>query len=133
MKTNNKAIEKSRVRCGPFASNASYGNNGVFQIPRRGHIFTVQASDGEGWDHISVSLPARCPTWQEMSWIKDLFWDDNETVIQYHPAKEDYVNNHPFCLYLWKWHVHEFPKPPTHLVGIKTKEAKHGTIPEHGQ
>src|SRR5262245_54586743 len=26
------------------------------------------------WDHVSVSLSHRCPTWDEMCWVKDLFF-----------------------------------------------------------
>lgn len=31
---------------------------------------TIPISDG--WDHVSVSLPGRCPTWEEMDAIKRL-------------------------------------------------------------
>jgi hypothetical protein len=59
-------------------------------------------SDGMGWDHVSVSLATRCPTWEEMCWVKDVFFDDHEVVMQLHPAKSNYVNQHPFCLHLWR-------------------------------
>lgn len=80
------------------------------------------ASDGAGWDHVSVSLPNRCPTWAEMCLVKDLFFSPEETVIQYHPASADYVNHHPFCLHLWKPQGIDLPKPPTYLVGPKGVE-----------
>ena len=41
-------------------------------------------------------------TWNEMCWVKELFWDDFEVVFQYHPPKKDHVNNHKYCLHLWK-------------------------------
>jgi hypothetical protein len=91
------------------------GCNGMFQI----HNLRVLASDGEGWDHVSVSCEDRCPTWLEMSMVKDFFWDDDETVIQYHPVKSEHVNYHPYCLHLWKPQGIELPKPPTILVGPK--------------
>lgn len=55
-----------------------------------------------GWEHVSVSLYNRLPTWDEMCLVKSLFWDEEETVIQFHPKKSQYVNQHPFCLHLWK-------------------------------
>jgi hypothetical protein len=74
---------------------------------------------GSGWEHVSISLPNRCPTWDEMCRIKDMFWDEDEAVIQIHPPKSDYVNNHPYCLHLWKSKEKEQPLPPWILVGVK--------------
>lgn len=59
-------------------------------------------SNGRGWDHVSVSYENRCPTWEEMCKIKDAFFKEEETAIQYHPAKSEYVNLHPYCLHLWR-------------------------------
>ena len=69
------------------------------------------------WEHVSVSNEARCPTWEEMCWIKSLFWEDEEVVVQFHPAKSEYVNYHPFCLHLWKPIGFELPTPPAIAVG----------------
>lgn len=81
------------------------------------------ATDAEetGWEHVSVSTDQRerCPSWQEMCIVKALFWDAEETVIQFHPPESEYVNNHPGCLHLWKCVSQEFPLPPSILVGIK--------------
>jgi hypothetical protein len=62
----------------------------------------VVASVEEGWEHVSVSLGNRCPTWDEMCFVKGLFWDDEDVAIQFHPAKSEYVNFHPFALHLWR-------------------------------
>lgn len=40
-----------------------------------------EAHEGMPWEHVSVSLHDRCPTWDEMSLVKDLFWLPTETVI----------------------------------------------------
>lgn len=84
-----------------------------------GKDLRVIASTGEGWDHVSVSLPNRAPHWKEMAFIKDQFFDAEETVIQYHPPKSEYVNNHPNCLHLWRPQEHAIPLPPSILVGLK--------------
>lgn len=77
------------------------GNNGMFLCKvAHGQSLRVIASDGGGWEHVSVSRTDRCPTWKEMCQVKDLFWDDTDCVVQYHPPKSDYVNNHPYCLHL---------------------------------
>ena len=53
-------------------------------------------------EHVSVSLRRRCPTWDEMCMVKDIFWADEECVVQFHPPKSKYVNFHPYCLHLWR-------------------------------
>lgn len=79
---------------------------------------TVIFSSGEdcGWEHVSVSTPTRCPNWPEMSFVKALFWDDEDAAMQLHPPKSSYVNNHPRCLHLWRPTQVEIPLPETILV-----------------
>ncbi|QSM00747.1 hypothetical protein YerA41_046 [Yersinia phage YerA41] len=117
-----------------MATTESDGNNGMFFItptdlpaslikemksqgvsPR---ILTIICSDGMGWDHVSVSTPDRCPLWIEMSYVKSLFWDPTDAVVQYHPVESEYVNNHPYCLHMWKNQSQEFVTPPKSLVGV---------------
>lgn len=74
---------------------------------------------GAGFEHCSVSMPTRCPSWEQMCAIKDVFWNDDEVCMQLHPAKKDYVNNHPYCLHIWKPINEKIPLPPTILVGLK--------------
>ena len=55
-----------------------------------------------GWEHVSVELQARrLPTWEEMCEIKDIFWNDEEEVVQIHPKKSQYVNMAE-ALHLWR-------------------------------
>lgn len=114
-----KTPNQYRVRTGPMGSDDSIGNNGFFLIPYQSFELTVVASDGMGWEHVSVSLRNRCPNWEEMCFIKDLFWGEEECVIQFHPAKSEYVNNHKNCLHLWKPQGFSIQTPPSILVGIK--------------
>lgn len=90
--------------------------NGAFRIKCGSAKLHVICSDGMGWDHVSVSLPTRTPTWEEMAYVKSLFFDDDEVVLEYHPAKSDYVNNHPFCLHLWRPQNETIPMPPVVCV-----------------
>jgi hypothetical protein len=113
--------EKFRLTTGPFRSDASYGNNGIFIIYslKSKKFLRCQASDGLGWEHVSVSLPNRCPTWEEMCLVKNRFWDPEDVVMQYHPAESDYINCHPFCLHLWRPIGQLIPVPESILVGPK--------------
>lgn len=112
------APEKYRITQGQLASDKSYGNNGAFFVPlANGQKVFVIASDGAGWDHVSVSRQDRVPTWDEMCQVKNLFFSEDEVVIQYHPRKRDYVNFHERCLHLWRPTSVELPTPPTWMVG----------------
>lgn len=117
-----KVIEKFRLKdAGNFSSTEANGNNGAFQVRGlkiKGSLCCI-ISDGEGWEHVSVSRPDRCPTWDEMCFIKNLFWGEDDLVIQYHPVKGDYINCHPYCLHLWrKSGTNEFcERPPKIMVG----------------
>ena len=72
---------------------------------------------GHPWEHVSVSLAERCPTWDEMCAVKAIFWRDDEAVIQFHPPESEYVNCHPHCLHLWKPVGRTIPLPPPMAVG----------------
>ena len=114
-----------RIRNGHFGSDETYGNNGAFFVPNalRKKVndppLKVIASDDEGWEHVSVSLPDRCPTWPEMCFIKGLFWDESDCVVQFHPPEREYVNNHMYCLHLWRPTGHDIPTPPGWMVGVR--------------
>lgn len=116
-----KVPNKFRVRTGVAGSTDAIGNNGAFvvRLKHNQEVFVI-ASDGLGWEHVSVSRRDRCPTWDEMCQIKGLFWGEDDCVVQFHPARSDYVNNHPNCLHLWRKPSAGFPIPDSILVGIKS-------------
>lgn len=107
--------EHTRIRSGPLASIP--GGNGAFAFWFGESVVFVIASSGEGWEHVSVSLEDRVPTWDEMCSVKRLFWDAEDCVVQLHPPKSEYVNCHPYCLHLWRSLDAEMPRPPTWMVG----------------
>jgi hypothetical protein len=121
-----KAPEYNRLKIGSLASDSSYYNNGFFVFDHY-RIFRYEIrcmiSDGMGWEHVSVTIAeidkdaTRCPTWEEMCWVKNKFWNVNECVIQYHPVEEDYISCHNFCLHLWKPIGIDIPKPDPKMVG----------------
>ncbi len=118
-------LENARKRTGPYAS-AEGEQHGAFYLKRGRTEFIVIASQGMTeipWEHVSARAfdykGERVPSWDEMCWLKDQFWDPEECVVQFHPPRSDYVNNHPNVLHLWKpWG--EMPRPPSIAVGIKT-------------
>lgn len=78
---------------------------------------SVVCSWGGGWEHVSIAYANKTPTWEEMCKVKDMFWNDEECVVQYHPPKSKYVNFHPYCLHLWRKVGENFETPPKHFVG----------------
>lgn len=118
----NPEIEKWRVSRPPFTSTAADGNTGLFRVEFRGTWLKVISSDGEGWHHVSVSKPAypfSVPSWEQMCFIKNLFFGEDVWACQFHPSKADYVNHHPGCLHLWRCLDREMPTPPAIMVGPK--------------
>lgn len=101
---------------------------GVFRLPvkssKRNLLIIASAGDipdyTTGWDHVSVSLPGRCPTWEEMCLVKDTFFLPTERAYQLHPRGDENISNHPYCLHIWR-PVDEstLPVPPSIMVGIK--------------
>lgn len=73
------------------------------------------------WDHVSVAPSKKriTPSWDDMCMIKDIFFKDDEAVIQIHPPKNQYVNNMPNCLHLWRWNEGEMILPPSFMVGMR--------------
>lgn len=88
------------------------GNDGAFTYKR----LRIIASDGEGWEHVSISLSDRVPRWNEMCEVKNLFWNKEDCVIQYHPPETDYIRDHPNVLHLWRPIGITIPMPPIYLV-----------------
>jgi hypothetical protein len=129
------APNEFRVRSGDWASDDSIGACGAFVIPNLPLLRQMPsaganhpdlalraiADDELGWEHVSVSLARRCPTWEEMCYVKGLFWDSEDCVMQLHPPQSDYVNCHPYCLHLWRpVGGAAIPVPPSFLVGPTT-------------
>ena len=103
---------------------------GKFVIPCGSSYLCVIACDGNernwldcgfplpAFDHVSVTVhgEARCPTWEEMCFIKDLFFEEEELAVQFHPPKSKYVNLHKYCLHLWKLVGFDLPLPPARTM-----------------
>lgn len=129
MKPRLDVLNRYRVRRGQLASDERAEACGAFLVPGPcGRTLTIVASDGTGseaygdgtvWEHVSVSTPKHLPNWTEMGFVKDLFWGDDEAVMQLHPPRSAYVNNHAYCLHLWRPVGREIPLPPEILVGVK--------------
>lgn len=128
MKKDWKHLEKFRMQ-GKFSSppGAHYGH---FQIPHSGRGLIIICSSGEvamsqgleAWDHVSVRghdpvfRRDFIPSWPAMCYVKELFWDDDECVVQYHPPKSDHINVNEYVLHLWRNPKVEFPMPPKDFV-----------------
>lgn len=100
-----------------------YGNIGdetcgAFLVPSTidGAALRIVASSDGGWDHVSMSRKNRCPNWIEMEQIKRLFFEDDETAVQFHVPPSDHISVHPNCLHLWRPQDEVLPRPPEWMV-----------------
>lgn len=130
-----KVPNQYRIKYGPLGSSDNIGLAGAFAVfftltsdgyyinPDGDNTAWIIAADGEssGWEHVSVHLKTpdgdRTPDWELMCKIKDMFWDDEDCVIQFHPPKSEYVNKHKHCLHLWRKANTNIETPPKELIG----------------
>lgn len=129
-----ESLEHYRIESGPLASppGARWGrflipvDKVAAPTPTFGKVRII-LDDGRdtGWEHVSISISKgqgpendETPEWPLMDWAKNVFWEDEEAVFQFHPPESEYVNTHPHVLHLWRPVDGEFPRPPSSLVGI---------------
>ena len=148
------ALNRFRIRSGPYASIDEVGNFGMFCIPhpkQTSTYFIVLCSDSiteeeakemgvddNLWEHVSVhvkysprrgskrtgKVKSRCPTWIEMDYIKRLFFEEDEVCFQLHVPHDQHINCHPYTLHIWRHETIPCPTPPPELVG-PLKPIKH--------
>jgi hypothetical protein len=120
----NDRVEAGRIGRGAGGPPGSI--NGAFEVTGpSGRKLLIISDDGRapppdiatGWEHVSVSGDGKHPpNWSEMCFVKDCFWRDEETVLQFHPKRSAYVNIHPGVLHLWRKVGEDHPLPPTIAV-----------------
>ena len=72
-----------------------------------------------GWEHLCISHKNKIPSWNTMQEMKELFFEPEEVCFQLHPANSEYINNHEYCLHIWRPLEEKIPLPPTILVGFR--------------
>ena len=107
-----------RIKTGELGSDETAGFNGAFLVPMEGEMWQVILSDGMGWRHLSITNAQRhqMPSWNIMCRVKELFFGDDDWCVQFHPAKEDYINDHPWVLHLWQPLNEKLPTPYVFMV-----------------
>lgn len=78
--------------CGTFVIPSPIDNAGM----------RIVASQGMGWDHVSVSRRNRCPNWTEMEYVKRLFFAPHEVCMQLHVAESEHLSMYDNCLHIWR-------------------------------
>lgn len=121
MKTTGEIIRQSRITVDMVGIDGGHGWL-LLDMKKPNKRASVVWSNGDGWDHVSVAWPSRCPTWEEMCLVKKMFFYPEEVCVEYHPAESEYVNNHPYCLHIWRPQNETIPTPPSYMVGLKDGE-----------
>ena len=111
----NPRIDKYRATH-PVLGDSPAGTNWGWFLWGELRIMSSGADSKTGWEHVSVSCVHRTPTWDEMCKVKELFWADDETVLQFHPLKAEYINQMRYCLHLWKQCGVNHSLPPAKCV-----------------
>src|SRR3954470_90416 len=96
-------LENGRVKHGTWATSPEWGLNGIFHIQGPEGQLDLGGHAGHGpqavmihwqkkvshiptgWEHVTVAgiHPDRTPSWDEMGFVKELFWMPEEWVVQY--------------------------------------------------
>lgn len=104
MRTINEIMEYDKFTLNEYKP--GIGGWGFLFLTGEKYPATVTFSMGEtgadeGWEHVSINLKKRYPTWIEMCILKDIFFKEDECVVQFFPAKSK-NEDIPNCLHLWR-------------------------------
>ena len=99
------------------------GFHALWTDPVTQRVYSIILSWGGGWEHLSVTpyKNDKTPSWDFMCKMKEMFFRDDEACVEYHPKKEDYVNDLPHCLHIWRPLEEKLPTPPSIYVGVGRK------------
>ena len=95
-------------------------------------IGSVICTNSGGWNHISIAPSNRriMPSYEDLCLVKDMFWNEEESVIHVFPPKSQYVNNLSNCLHLWECYYTEMVLPPSFMVGLRKGQTMDDAIKE---
>lgn len=122
-----ESLERCRVNLPEFEPTKPGDRRGLFAVrkPQMQLVIIADEGDRSGWEHVSVSVKYdhpvhgwidHIPGWDVMNAVKDMFWDSEECVLQFHPPKSVYVNTKKNVLHLWKKVGSNYETPPMDLV-----------------
>jgi len=122
-------VENGRLVNHPhLATEPRTGPQGAFMVKSRksGANLIIIASDARDWEderlgrprweHVSVHVDGRCPTYEEMEEVRNWFWLENELVVQFSVPRSEHINVHPHTLHLWRMVEGIMPRPPQECV-----------------
>ena len=108
--------EKHRVTLAAYDNEPGDKHNGVFVFKEQGLMCII--SNGGGWEHVSVSRKSRMPTYADMAWVAQTFWDKEDTLMQLRVPEAEHINLSNYCLHWWRPLEDEIPRPPNWMVGL---------------
>lgn len=117
-------FDRNRVDMSYYYGSIGDGKNGVFEFNINGKQYFAVASVGGGWDHVSISTSNEVPSVDMMETFKQMFFKENETVVEYHPKKSEYVNNFDYCLHLWRPNKEEMKLPDSASLDYENGDNK---------
>ena len=59
------------------------------------------------------------PNWDEMTYIKDTFWEPHDCVMQLHVPQAEHISMSDSTLHLWQPQYADIPMPDPIMVGVK--------------
>lgn len=88
--------------------------NGLFIVKAMG--LKMICSVGMGWEHLSVSRSSRVPSYDDLVWCKNQFWDPEDCIMQLMVPASEHINVNNNTLHLWRPLNEKIPRPPWIMV-----------------
>lgn len=64
-------------------------------------IVSGEVHDDRKYLHVSCSNPFHVPTYDQITFVKQVFVGDDREAYMVFPMKDKHVNIHPYCLHLY--------------------------------
>lgn len=64
-------------------------------------IVSGEVHNGVKYLHVSCSNPFHVPTYDQITFVKQVFIGDDREAYMVFPMKDKHVNIHPYCLHLY--------------------------------
>ena len=77
--------------------------DGTYTDPVTRKTWKFVFSDDPTFEHLSVSSHNKTPDWDTMCKLKEIFFQDEEECVEFHPKKSEYLNLHEHCLHIWRY------------------------------
>lgn len=120
-------FEKYAIDIGLGPAISLHSGSFLYPMENDKNAFIISTKDRRGWNHVSIHLQndlgeciTKVPSHEDMQVIRNLFFNSEDLVQEFHPEKKDYINNHSYTLHLWESTEEKVEKPNSNILSKNT-------------